>query len=112
MMARSRLAEVLIHHVDLGIGYGPGSWSAAFVREMLPVVVQSLTERALAPLAAPLDAADTGRSFQIGGQAADGMPISGTEAELLAWLVGRSAGAALARDKPGTLPPIPSIYLT
>ena len=112
MITRSRLAEVLIHHVDLGIGYGPGSWPAAFVREMLPVVVQSLTGRGLAPLAARLDAADTGRSFQIGGQAADGMQISGTEAELLAWLLGRSAGAGLARDEPGPLPAIPSIYLT
>ena len=26
MVARSRLAEVLLHHVDLGIGFGPGSW--------------------------------------------------------------------------------------
>lgn len=112
MIPRSRLAEVLIHHVDLSIGYGPGSWPAAFVREMLPVVVQSLTGRGLAPLAARLDAADTGRSFQIGGQAADGRQISGTEAELLAWLLGRSAGAGLARDKPGPLPAIPSIYLT
>jgi len=40
------------------------------------------------------------------------MQISGTEAELLAWLLGRSAGAGLARDKPGPLPPVPSIYLT
>jgi uncharacterized protein (TIGR03083 family) len=38
MIARSRLAEVLIHHVDLGIGYGPGGQArtAAARPEHLP----------------------------------------------------------------------------
>ena len=109
-VVQSRLAEVLIHHVDTDLGYGPGSWPAAFVREMLPVVVRGLTERALAPLSAQLHATDTGRVFQIGGQ--DAEQINGTEAELMAWLLGRSDGAGLDRDKPGPLPPVPSIYYT
>ena len=112
MVARSRLAEVLIHHVDLDDGFGPGSWPAAFVREMLTIVVQALSDRPLAPVTAGLHATDTGRSFQLSGAAADAGPISGTEAELLAWLLGRSDGANLARADPGLLPPVPSIYLT
>jgi maleylpyruvate isomerase len=109
-VVRSRLGEVLIHHVDLDLGYGPGTWPTAFVREILPTIVRRLTERALAPLSAQLTATDTGRSFQIGGQVAE--QINGTEAELMAWLLGRSDGAGLDRDKPGPLPPIPSIYYT
>ncbi len=109
-VVQSRLAEVLIHHVDTDLGYGPGSWPASFVREMLPVVVRGLTERALAPLSAQLHATDTGRVFQIGGQ--DAEQVNGTEAELMAWLLGRSDGAGLDRDKPGPLPPVPSIYYT
>jgi maleylpyruvate isomerase len=107
---RSRLAEVLIHHVDLDLGYGPGSWPAVFVRDMLPVAVERLTGRALAPLPARLTATDTGRSFRLGDT--DPERISGTEVELLAWLLGRSGGAGLRRDKPGPLPPVPSIYYT
>jgi maleylpyruvate isomerase len=105
---RSRLAEVLIHHVDLDLGYGPGSWPAVFVRDMLPVAAGRLTGRA--PLSARLNATDTDRSFQLGDT--DPERISGTETELLAWLLGRSAGAGLHRDKPGPLPPVPSIYYT
>jgi maleylpyruvate isomerase len=111
MVVRSRLAEVLVHHVDLAIGFGPGSWPAAFAREMLDIAVRVLRGRSPAPLTARLEAVDTGRAFLVGG-AADPPRICGTEAELLAWLLGRSDGAGLARDDPGPLPAIPSIYLT
>jgi maleylpyruvate isomerase len=106
----SRLGEVLIHHVDLDLGYGPGGWPTAFVRDMLPRIAHRLAEPALAPLSAHLNATDTGRSFQIGGH--DAEQINGTEAELMAWLLGRSDGTGLHRDKPGPLPPVPSIYYT
>jgi maleylpyruvate isomerase len=120
----SRLAEVLIHHVDLNDGFGPESWPAGWTARMLDRAVRSLNdERNLAPLSAQLDATDTGRSFQLHGPDArttgpsarptDGPArISGTEADLLAWLMGRSAGATLTRDTPAPLPPVPSIYYT
>jgi maleylpyruvate isomerase len=112
MVALSRHAEVLLHHVDLDIGYGPGSWPPEFVGEMLDIVVQNLVERELAPLAARLTAADSGRSFELGSSADGITAIAGTEAALLAWLLGRSDGADLDRENPGPLPSIPSIYLT
>jgi maleylpyruvate isomerase len=112
MVVRSRLAEVLIHHVDLGVGFGPGRWPVTFVQDTLNVVVRVLNDRSLAPLTARLSATDTGRSFQLNGAAEHAGQISGTEAGLLAWLLGRSTGAGLARDNPGPLPPIPSIYFT
>jgi maleylpyruvate isomerase len=111
MVARSRLAEVLIHHVDLDLGFGPASWPAPFVNDMLTITASALVNRSPAPLSVRLDASDTGRSFQI-GSAADAIQIRGTEAGLLAWLVGRSGGADLSSDHPGPLPPVPSIYRT
>ena len=78
---------------------------------MLPAIVRSLTERELAPLSAQLNATDTGHSFQLGG-GQDAEEINGTEAELMAWLLGRSDGTGLERDKAGTLPPVPSVYYT
>jgi maleylpyruvate isomerase len=111
LVVRSRLAEVLIHHVDLDLGFGPASWPAPFVDDMLTITVGALINRSPAPLSARLDASDTGRSFQI-GSAADAIQICGTEADLLAWLLGRSDGTALTSDYPGPLPPVPSIYRT
>jgi maleylpyruvate isomerase len=111
-VVRSRLAEVLIHHVDLDLGFGPSGWPPWFVREMLGVAVRTMNERSLAPRPAVLHAADTGQVYQLGGGAADAVRISGTEADLLAWALGRTDGAQLGRDKPGPLPPVPSIYHT
>jgi hypothetical protein len=55
-------------------------------------------------------AARLGHVCQLGGDTADAVRISGTEADLLAWVLGRSDGNGLARDKPGPLPSMPSIY--
>jgi maleylpyruvate isomerase len=111
-VVRSRLAEVLIHHVDLDLGFGPGGWPPWFVREMLGIAVSSMDERNLAPLPALLYAADTGHVYRLGGDVPDAIKISGTEADLLAWALGRSDGARLSRDRPGPLPTLPSIYHT
>jgi len=40
-----RIREVEIHHVDLGLGYGPGDWPTEFVEETLAVELPRLTER-------------------------------------------------------------------
>jgi hypothetical protein len=71
-------------------------------------------ERHLAPLQASLHATDTGREFPLDrpGGTEDTERISGTEADLLAWLMGRSDGEGLTRDKPGQLPAAPSMYHT
>ena len=108
----SRLAEVLIHHVDLDLGFGPDHWPPWFVREMLTVAVRGMNERGLAPVPARIQATDTGHVCQIGREQADAVQISGPEADLLAWLLGRSDGAHLSRDRPGPLPPVPTIYYT
>jgi maleylpyruvate isomerase len=112
MVVRSRLGEVFIHHVDLDIGYAPRSWPTVFVTAMLDRAVRSVNDRLLAALTVRLDADDTGRSFRIGRAGADLERISGTEADLLAWLLGRSDGAGLGRDRSGALPAVQSIYFT
>ena len=112
----SRLAEVLIHHVDLNQpSYRPRHWPPNWTAWMLDRAVQGMNdERHLAPLKAGLHATDTGRTYHLdhpGSTAAAGQ-ICGTEADLLAWLMGRSDGATLTRDQPGQLPAAPSIYHT
>ena len=109
-IVRSRLAEVLIHHVDLDLEFRPSDWPATFVEEMLGTTVSALNDRGLAPLSAGLHASDTGRSHRLGDDSAEAVQIGGTEAGLLAWVLGRSAGAHLSRDKPGPLPSVPSVF--
>ncbi len=59
-----RWREVEIHHVDLGLGYGPEDWSESYVRRELPRALASVPTRLADP---------TARS------------------RLLAWLVGRAS---------------------
>lgn len=40
------LRDVFVHHVDLGIGYGPHDWPAAFVSTELPKRLRDLPGRA------------------------------------------------------------------
>jgi maleylpyruvate isomerase len=110
MVIWSREAEVLLHHMDLALGYGPASWPVAYVQEAMDAVVESLTRRELTPLAARLEATDTGRAFRLGDDAAGASTISGAEGDLLAWLMGRTDGADLDREHRGPLPPMPSVY--
>jgi maleylpyruvate isomerase len=39
-----RLVEVELHHCDLGTGYGPGDWPAAFAAMELAEPMRSLRE--------------------------------------------------------------------
>lgn len=64
VMPWHRWREVELHHVDLGLGYAPADWPDAYVERELAISLELLPER--------LDAAG--------------------QRQLLAWLVGRSAG--------------------
>ncbi|GAA4822254.1 maleylpyruvate isomerase N-terminal domain-containing protein [Tomitella cavernea] len=61
-----RWRELEIHHVDLGLGYTPADWSAAFVAHTLATELPALP-----------------------GTGWDGETPDLPEAELLAWLIGR-----------------------
>jgi maleylpyruvate isomerase len=105
----SRLAEVYIHHVDLDIGFTPADWPVSFVCSFLPRIAAGLSQRDDAP-GLHLTALDTGRTFTAGPPGSADMTISGTEPELLAWLLGRSDGRSLGREPGDALPAVPSIY--
>lgn len=91
-----RLGEVELHHVDLQIGYKPGSWPEAWVRNTLPDAVRDLERQAGKPLT--INATDIG--LEIGG---DGRSVSGTASDLLAWVTGRGDGTRLKIES-GKLP--------
>ncbi|HEY3506629.1 MAG TPA: maleylpyruvate isomerase family mycothiol-dependent enzyme [Actinocatenispora sp.] len=92
----NRLAEVEIHHVDLGLGYSPDDWDPAFGTGLLDMLAPDFAARATP---ATVRAADTGATYRLG----DGPTVTGTSARLAAWLVGRPA-AGLAVDPIGPLP--------
>jgi maleylpyruvate isomerase len=106
----SRLAEVLIHHVDLDLSYRPQDWPAWFTDDSLSLTVVSLTAGGKVALPVRLVCTDTGKVFAIGAVGPDSPVISGPESELMAWLFGRSDGSQLSRVPSGPLPEIPSIY--
>jgi maleylpyruvate isomerase len=105
-----RLCEVEIHHVDLGLEYGPGDWPAAFAATSLRRISGEFA-RPDCP-AARLLAADSGAEYAIGagtGSAA-GAPVTvtGPTRPLLAWLIGRGQGEQLTAAPAGPLPEIPA----
>jgi maleylpyruvate isomerase len=103
-----RLSEVEIHHVDLAAGYLPSDWPEDFLLEALPRVAESFAGRDDVPPCV-LWAENTKGSFRIGPDQA-GPPwvhVRGRPADLLAWLLGRADGAALALAGGGSLPELP-----
>jgi len=110
LIVPSRWGEVLIHHVDLDIGFRPTDWPAVFTGELLPGIVTHLRERGGAMSAVRLEATDTGEVFSI-GEITPGTPLAaGPACELLAWLLGRSDGGRLAQEPNVPLPAVPAIY--
>jgi maleylpyruvate isomerase len=100
-VALMRVREVEIHHADLGAGYSPADWPAAF-RVLL---LDSMTKR---PYPAPFDVrpTDVDRTWHY-GEGAGGPLVTGTSAALGWWLTGRGAGEGLVTDA-GTLPEVQS----
>jgi maleylpyruvate isomerase len=97
-----RTREVEIHHLDLGTGYTASDWSDDFVRRTLDQLAPQFRARGDCP-ARRLESAD-GRAWEVG---AAGPDLSGPAAELLSWLIGRSAGAGLSSRPPGDVPAAP-----
>jgi maleylpyruvate isomerase len=94
-----RLREVEVHHVDLLVGYEPGDWSESFAHRLLHEVAAGLGGVDLT-----LNVAGIGHPVLIG---AGGPELSGTAAQLAAWLTGRSDGYDLGLPPDGALPDLP-----
>lgn len=102
-----RLAEVEIHHVDLGVGYDPADWPQPFVTYCLQQVAISFAGPR-SP-AVTLQSADVPVIVRIGPAGErPATTVTGPAAMLLAWLTGRSSGAGLTAEPAGPLPALPS----
>lgn len=85
-----RLREVLVHHVDLQIGFGPQDWPVGWLMEEMDRILLDLPRRLPEGVAVVLEATDLGQHWVAGsGDEAD---ITGTMPQLFAWLTGRSPG--------------------
>lgn len=106
-VAEKRYAEIEYHHVDLDLGYTPAHWPTDFVAHQLVQLTTRFADAAELP-ALTLRDTDTDTSYPLGSGTADPLAVTGPGHELLAWLSGRSDGAAL--DHPSTgLPAIPPL---
>lgn len=98
-----RIREVWLHGVDLGVGLDVGSWPGDLVDAVLDEVVSTMSTREDAP-SWLLEATDRERNLRIGSPP-ENREISGSAADLLAWLTGRSGGQGLATDDVLPTPP-------
>ena len=101
-----RLAEVELHHVDLGIGYELEDLPDEFTQQEIIF----LTERfrgldAVPPL---LIKQDDGRALRTGRREGDPITVTGRQADLLGWLAGRREPVALTASG-GELPTLPPL---
>jgi maleylpyruvate isomerase len=96
----TRLNEIEVHHVDLGLGYSFDDIPA----ETRDVLLGYASARWRAELGVVLRSTDTPWSSP--ADTADARIISGGSAALLGWVLGRTDGATLTYD--GTLPVLPA----
>ncbi|WP_327267533.1 maleylpyruvate isomerase family mycothiol-dependent enzyme [Streptomyces sp. NBC_01218] len=101
----SMLREVEVHHTDLRTGHRPADWPPAFVDRELPSTVEELAGRVDAPSMVLL-VGGGGATYVIGD--GRGPRVTGSGAELLGWLTGRTGGEGAAVDPPGPLPALPT----
>ncbi|WP_333778313.1 maleylpyruvate isomerase family mycothiol-dependent enzyme [Streptomyces sp. IBSBF 3136] len=99
----TRLRELEIHHADLDIGYRFSDIPSDAARWIIGDIVEALARRPATP-PLRLEATDTGLVHALG---ANGLTISGRQADLLAWLSGRSPGKGLTADGANEVPPAP-----
>lgn len=101
-----RLAEVELHHVDLGVGYTVEHLAAEYVDAELRFLAQRRLHGH--PDAPALELrTDDGRSWRTGRGGADPLAVTGSAAALVGWLTGRTKGAGLTTPEGATLPQLP-----
>jgi maleylpyruvate isomerase len=96
-----RLAEVEIHHADLGLDYEPADWPLEFSTSL---IAQRQGELAVGGgVALVLAATDVEGRWPVGSSVGDGAEVVGRAGDLAWWLVGRGDGSLLTCS-PGPLP--------
>lgn len=103
-----RLAEVLLHHVDLGIGYTCDDLPSDFVERELASVIDRLSgHEGIA--AVRLRDTGSGEVWLIGASAEPELTVAGSARQLLAWVTGRGRGEELEREPDLPLPVLPPL---
>jgi len=85
----SRLREVEVHHVDLDYGYKPKDWPFEWVLEEMDRAMLDLPSRLPPGTAVVLTATDADQRWVAGS--GDAVEVTGTTAELFAWVIGRAS---------------------
>ena len=99
-----RVREVLIHHVDLGVGFAPDDWPRAFCTRTLDQLTPFFREQRSMPVGRLVDPV-LDRSWTV---AETGPDLSGASSMLAAWLVGRSTGPDLEMSDGTAVPSAPA----
>ena len=99
-----RVRESWVHAVDLDAGAGVEQFPDGVVVTLADEVVRTLSSRDDCP-SIVLEAADSGRQWTLGARG-DAVVLEGTQAALLAWLIGRSGGEGV-QSSTGTVPVAP-----
>jgi len=102
-LGAARIREVQIHRVDLASDFRASDWDDAFTLRTMGQLAPFFAKARDVPVHT-LRCADTGHCWQVGR---DGPDLLGTEAELLAWLIGRPHGTIDTTDK-SSLPSAPA----
>ena len=87
-LASVRVREGEIHRVDLGAEYQPIDWAEPFTLRTLGQITPFFRGQRDVPVEV-LRSVDSGRCWEVGSSGPD---LWGTEADLLAWLLGRPHG--------------------
>lgn len=93
-IAAVRIREIEIHRVDLAAEYQPVDWSHAFTLRTLSQLTPFFREKREVGVQV-LRCVDSGSCWTVGD---DGPDLWGTEADLLAWLIGRPHGPLRTSD--------------
>ncbi len=100
-----RVVELELHRVDLDAGYTPADWPAPHASLLVEAGLKRLGFVPDPPaVRVRVDGEDTTR----GSDAPDAVEVSGSAADLVLWLTGRSDGAGLHCD--GQLPTLPAAW--
>ncbi len=89
-----RLRELEVHHADLEAGYSFTDIPSMLAEQIIEDIIGTLSAREDVP-GFGIRATDTGLHREVGKGEAD-PTVSGSQADLLAWLSGRSTGTDLA----------------
>lgn len=99
----TRLRELEIHHADLDAGYRFSDIPADTARWIIGDIVEALARREDTP-PLRLETTDTGLVHALG---TGGPTVGGRQADLLAWLSGRSPGTGLTVSGAAEVPSAP-----